>query len=66
MDVTPLIVTAVAAGVGIVGLYVVLVRIAGPRRRLEETLGVQALRARLAAGEISPEEFAQARRALGR
>jgi hypothetical protein len=52
VDFARLIVTAVAAGVGILGLYV--------------ALGVGALRARLAAGEISPEEFAQARRALGR
>ncbi|MEA2606019.1 MAG: hypothetical protein QOI00_776 [Chloroflexota bacterium] len=66
MDFALLIVTAVAAGVGILGLYVALVRTAGPHRRLEEALGVGALRARLAAGEISPEEFAQARRALGR
>lgn len=38
--------------------------ILGPRRRLEEELGLEALRARLARGEISQAEFEQARRAL--
>jgi uncharacterized membrane protein len=38
--------------------------ILGPRRRLEEELGLEALRARLARGEISQTEFEQARRAL--
>lgn len=39
--------------------------ILGPRRRLEEELGLEVLRARLARGEISPDEFEQAKRALG-
>ena len=38
--------------------------ILGPRRRLEEELGLEALRSRLARGEISQTEFEQARRAL--
>jgi uncharacterized membrane protein len=38
--------------------------ILGPRRRLEEELGQQALRSRLARGEISEVEFEQAKRAL--
>jgi len=38
--------------------------ILGPRRRLEEELGLEALRTRLARGEISQTEFEQARRAL--
>jgi uncharacterized membrane protein len=38
--------------------------IIGPRRRLEEELGQQALRSRLARGEISEVEFEQAKRAL--
>jgi uncharacterized membrane protein len=37
----------------------------GPRRRLEEELGIEVLRARLARGEISQAEFEQAKRALG-
>jgi uncharacterized membrane protein len=66
MDFTPLILTAIGTCAGLVVLYVGLVRLAGPRRRLEEELSVQALRSRLASGEITPEEFAQAKRALGR
>jgi uncharacterized membrane protein len=66
VDFGPLILTGLAAGVAIVSLYIALVRIAGPRRRLEEAVGVQALEARLAVGAITPEEFARARRALGR
>ena len=38
--------------------------ILGPRRRLEEELGLEVLRTRLARGEISQTEFEQARRAL--
>lgn len=38
--------------------------IIGPRRRLEEELRQQALRSRLARGEISEVEFEQAKRAL--
>lgn len=37
----------------------------GPRRRLEEELGLEVLRGRLARGEISQAEFEQAKRALG-
>ena len=36
----------------------------GPRRRLEAELGLEALEARLARGEISTAEFEQAKRAL--
>ncbi len=37
----------------------------GPRRRLEAELGLEALEQRLARGEITLEEFEQAKRALG-
>jgi uncharacterized membrane protein len=37
----------------------------GPHRRLEAELGLEALERRLARGEITREEFEQARRALG-
>jgi len=37
----------------------------GPRRRLEAELGLEALEQRLARGEITREEFEQAKRALG-
>ena len=38
--------------------------ILGPRRRLEEEVGVEVLRKRLARGEISQDEFEQGKRAL--
>jgi uncharacterized membrane protein len=37
----------------------------GPRRRLEAEMGLDALRARLARGEITAQEFEQAKRAPG-
>jgi uncharacterized membrane protein len=37
----------------------------GPRRRLEAEMGLDALRARLGRGEITAQEFEQAKRALG-
>ncbi len=37
----------------------------GPRRRLEAELGLEVLEQRLSRGEISNEEFEQAKRALG-
>ena len=50
-------------------LFILITRgtraIFGPRRRLEEELGLEVLRGRLARGEITPDEFEQARRALG-
>lgn len=39
--------------------------ILGSRRRLEEELGLEVLRKRLARGEISQAEFEQAKRPLG-
>jgi uncharacterized membrane protein len=39
--------------------------ILGPRRRIEEELGLEVLRKRLARGEITQDEFEQAKRALG-
>jgi uncharacterized membrane protein len=62
--------TAIAATIlfvtGLVILYATLVRIMGPRRRLETALGLEALRARRANGDISDEEFELARKLLGR
>jgi uncharacterized membrane protein len=50
------------------GLFLLITRgtraILGPRRRLEEELGLEVLRTRLARGEISQTEFEQARRAI--
>ena len=55
---------------GAVALLFVAVRwlarnLFGPRRRLESELGLEALEGRLARGEITREEYEQARRALG-
>ena len=50
-------------------LFLVIMRgtrmLFGPRRRLEAEMGLDALRARLARGEITAQEFEQAKRALG-
>jgi uncharacterized membrane protein len=56
--------------VGAVALLFVAVRwlarsLFGSRRRLESVLGLEALDGRLARGEITREEYEQARRALG-
>ena len=51
------------------GLFFLITRgtkaILGPRRRLEQDLGLEVLRSRLARGEITQAEFDQAKRALG-
>ena len=53
----------------VVGLFFLVTRgtraILGPRRRLEEGLGLEVLRRRLASGEISGEQFDQGKQALG-
>lgn len=53
----------------VLALFFVITRgtraILGSRRRLEEELGLEVLRKRLARGEISQAEFDQAKRALG-
>jgi uncharacterized membrane protein len=50
-------------------LFVIITRgtraLLGPRRRLEEELGLDALKTRFARGDISQEQFDQAKRALG-
>ena len=52
----------------VVALFFLITRgtraILGPRRRLEQELGQEALRTRLARSEISDVEFEQAKRAL--
>lgn len=51
------------------GLFFLVTRgtraILGPRRRLEEKLGLEAMRKRLLRGEITEEQFEQGKRALG-
>ena len=69
MNVTTLIVgLLVFIGLPIV-LYCLVTRgtrmLFGPRRRLEAELGLEVLEQRLSRGEISNEEFEQAKRALG-
>ncbi|HYN47845.1 MAG TPA: SHOCT domain-containing protein [Candidatus Nanopelagicales bacterium] len=69
MDPVTLALGALLVG-GAVALLFVAVRwlarnLFGPRRRLEAELGREALERRLARGEITREEFEQAKRALG-
>lgn len=63
-----IILAAIFVG-AVVGLFFLLSRgtraILGPRRRLEEELGLEVLRRRLASGEISQEQFDQGKQALG-
>ncbi len=66
MDPTTAIVATILFVTGLVILYATLVRIVGPRRRLEAALGLEALGARRANGDISDEEFELARSLLGR
>lgn len=51
------------------GLFFLVTRgtraILGPRRRLEEKLGLEAMGKRLLRGEITEEQFEQGKRALG-
>lgn len=69
MDLGPVLIGVAAFAAAVAVLFVLitgLTRVAfGPRRRLEAELGLEALEARLAQGEITREEFEQARRALG-
>ena len=64
MDILSLIAATLLFVVGLVILYAILIRAVGPRRRLETSLGIEALRARLANGEITADEFEQAERLL--
>ena len=66
MDPTTAIVATILFVTGLVILYATLVRIVGPRGRLEAALGLEALGARRANGDISDEEFELARSLLGR
>jgi uncharacterized membrane protein len=68
-----IVLTAVFASVIFLGalfaLFFVITRgtrtLFGPRRRLEAEMGLDAFRARLARGEITAQEFEQAKGALG-
>lgn len=59
-----IVVMIVAVLVAAVTIRAVARRLFGPRRRLEELMGLEALDARLARGDISREEYEQARHAL--
>jgi len=69
MDLGQLVIGGAMFAAAVAVLFVVvrgLTRAAfGPRRRLEAELGLEVLEGRLARGEITREEFEQARRALG-
>lgn len=72
MDVGGLLgwIVGLALFVGVVSaLFLVITRgtraLLGPRRRLEAELGLEVLAGRLARGEITREEYEQAKRALG-
>lgn len=69
MDLLTLLVGAIVFFGVVFALFFVITRAAraffGPHRRLEAELGLEALEARLARGEITRQEFEQARRALG-
>ena len=69
MDLGPIVLGVAAFAAAVAVLYVVITRLTraafGPRRRLEAELGLEALQQRLARGEITREDFEQARRALG-
>ena len=69
MDTTTLLIGALVFFAAVAVLFVAVTWLAravfGPRRRLEAELGLEALERRLARGEITREEFEQAKRALG-
>ncbi len=69
MDLGQLVIGVAVFAAAVVVLFVAITGLAravfGPRRRLEAELGLEALERHLASGEITREEFEQARRALG-
>lgn len=70
MEAVLTVILAVVIFLGVVfALFLVITQgtrmLFGPRRRLEAEMGLDALRARLAQGEITAQEFEQAVRALG-
>lgn len=69
MDLLALLVGVIVFFGVVFALFFVITRGAralfGPHRRLEAELGLEALEARLARGEITRQEFEQAKRALG-
>ena len=69
MDLAAVLIGLAAFAAAVAVLFVAVTWLAravfGPRRRLEAELGLEALERRLARGEITREEFEQARRALG-
>ncbi len=69
MDLGLVLIGVAAFAAAVTVLFLLVTRLSGaafgPRRRLEAELGLEALEARLARGEITQEEFEQARRSLG-
>lgn len=70
MDITAALAGLVGFVLIVVIAYVLITRgtraAFGPHRRLEEEAALGQLRRRLSRGEISPDEFEQAKRAIGR
>ena len=68
MDTLQLVIGVAVFVAAVAVLYVLVTRgtrrVLGPKRRLETELGMEQLQGRLARGEISQDEFDQARRAL--
>ena len=69
MDTLQLVIGVAVFVAAVAVLYVLVTRgtrrVLGPKRRLETELGMEQLQGRLARGEITQDEFDQARRALG-
>ncbi len=69
MDLGQIVIGVAVFAAAVAVLFVAVRRLTraafGPRRRLEAELGLEVLEGRLARGEITREEFEQARRALG-
>jgi uncharacterized membrane protein len=70
MDITSAIAGLAVFVALVAGAYLLITRgtrvVFGPRRRLEEEAALGQLRHRLSRGEITPDEFEQAKRAIGR
>ena len=69
MDIGTLFITLIVFFGIVFALFFVVTRgtraLFGPRRRLEAAFGLETLEVRLGRGEITREEFEQAKRALG-
>lgn len=69
MDTLQIVLGVALFAAAVAVLFVVVTRgtrrVLGPKRRLETELGMEQLEGRLSRGEITQDEFDQAKRALG-